>query len=315
MSYSNSQPRRELLENTLKSYLTAAGRSFSDEHINYLSSTCIEVDSVCRKALTIAMTDVSEEARMATIFSFSPSLEISPSASKIGEDIYRISMPVGLVQQLIETAPSSQASTRCGYEGIRRSSVIYAAITAFAHELNHLFVGHMEHPDSPAQEFDADFKAGMLMPVWGNLPDFQPGLKPGQLADSYLECLMGFLHLCSLFRRSDDGNYGLYFSPKLRFYTMTNGLLFACKQKLKQESAEEEILARLKILPALFGHSESALGLRELYAQVTSGLTDEESAKLDEIDRIRQREKAEWYSNSTHVRPIARHLKAILNRD
>lgn len=315
MSYSNYQPRREVLVNTMESYLSATGGSFPDEHLSYFGSVCIDVDSVCRKALTIAMTEVSEEARKATVFAFSASIEISPFASKIGEDIYRISMPVGLVQQLIETAPSEQASTRSGHAGIRRSSVIYAAITAFAHELDHLFIGHLEHHDSKAQEFDADFKAGMLMPVWANLPDFQPGLKPGQLADSYLECLLGFLHLCSLFRGSDDGDHGLYLSPKLRFYTMTNGLVFACKHKLKEERAEEEILARLKILPTLFGHSESALGLRDLYEQVASGLTAEESAKLDQLAQEREREKAKWYSNSTHIRSIARQLKAILKRD
>lgn len=314
MTYSNVKPHSQDLLETIDQYTLEASCSFSCEYKDYLKSICVVIDSICRKALTIAMAEVSKKTQTSTIFSFSPSTDFSPFAAKIADDAYRISMPIGLIQRLLESAPNSHSPT-IGIElGIRESSVIYASLTAFAHEMDHLFIGHLESTDTRAQEFDADLKAGMLIAVWAHDPKFKTRQWPAKNANIYLECLMGFIHLCSLFEATNGSAKGLYLPAKLRFFTMVDGFVSACDRPRGKENVQKEITYWLSNLPDYFGHNDSALTIRTLFENVSVGLSSAETNELETIDKERECEKKDWYPNSKYIRPIARQLNKIIRR-
>jgi len=310
MTKSHLKPSKEELHNALTQYWDAYPHSVVGVEKMALTEFCISIESLVRKVTKIALNEVPPALKSIFIVHFSAVQTLSPIATAVdGNAAFRIAMPIHLIHRLISIAPTRNGCACSVTADYYRSSILIAALAAFAHELNHVFVGHLATPESVAQETHADYMGGALTWSWLRRADIQ---KLVGISSTNVEanCAFGFLHLVSVFRDQSPEN-ALYLPRIARLLVYAGGAAFAADNKVGagQGDALELAMCELPMSPSCdFSSTHIKNEYCEMKVQLTEGVKLKVAAALRDI----KKEKREWYAKSQHLKPIKKQLNHIV---
>jgi hypothetical protein len=313
MSKTNLKPaRRELIKN-LDQYRFTQNGQMSDLEFDVLSSVCINADRVIRIVSKTALEDVPQPLKVTLLPHLSADLSPIPMATMVGNrEAFRISIPISFIHRLIAVAP-----TRGGMQPTMESdyycqSALVAVLAAYAHELTHVFIGHLPTKSSIAQESNADYIGGGVTWRWLRRPDIQKICKVQPLKVEPA-CAFGFLHLLSILNDADHDE-SIYLPRAARLQVYGGGAAFSADETLGAAYGNLMLKAMMDLpgcpdLDYRSSHIENAF--QYLVSQTTEEMKNKTVSALDKIPE----EKRHWYDASVHLKPIKRILQRILKRD
>lgn len=313
MSKANLKPaQRELIKN-LDQYRLIQNCQMSDLEFDALSSACINTDRAIRIVSKTALEYVPQNLKLTLLPHLSTDLSPIPMATMVGNrEAFRISIPISFIHRLIAVAP-----TRGGMQPTIESDYFYqsalvAALAAYAHELTHVFIGHLPTNSSIAQESNADYIGGGLIWRWLQRPDIQKICKVQPLKVEQA-CAFGFLHLLSILNDADHDE-SIYLPRAARLQVYGGGAAFSADKTLG--AAYGDLMLKSMVdLPGCPDPDYRSPHIENAHQYFISQTTEEMKNKtVSALDKISE-EKRHWYDASVHLKPIKRILQRILKRD
>lgn len=312
MSKSNFKPSRKELINNLDQYRFTQNGLMSDLEFDVLSSICINADHAIRIVSKTAVEQVPLALKTTLLPHLSTDPIPMPMATMVGDrDAFRISIPISFIHRLLAIAPTrggTQPNTESDYFC---QSVLVAVLAAYAHELTHVFIGHLATKSSSAQETNADFLGGGITWRWLQRTDIQKicKIRPVEMESA---CVFGFLHLLSILNDTDqDQSIYLPRAARLQFYG--GGAAFSAEQTLGVTYGDsmQRAMMDLPKCPDPDYHSSNIEGaFHYLVSQTTLEVKGKVASAFDMI----KEEKRHWYDASVHLRPIKKALQKIAKR-
>lgn len=313
MSKENLKPARRELIKSLDQYRLTQNGQMSDLEFDVLSSVCINADRAVRIVSKTALKELPQDLRVTLLPHLSADLSPIPMATMIGNrEAFRISIPISFIHRLIAVAP-----TRGGMQSKKESdyfcqSTLVAILAAYAHELTHVFVGHLPTKSSIAQESHADYIGGSVIWRWLQRPEIQKICKVQPL-NVEPACAFGFLHLLSILNDADHDE-SIYLPRAARLQVYGGGAAFSADKTLGADYGDLMLRAMIN-LPKCPDLGYRSSYIENMYQYFVSQTTEELRNKtVSALDKIRE-EKRHWYDASVHLKPIKRILQRILKRD
>lgn len=313
MSKANLKPSRGELVKKLDHYRLMQNSQMSDLEFEVLTSVCFDADRIIRVVSKTALMDVPQPLKVTLL----PHLSVDPSpipmATMVGDgEAYRISIPISFIQKLIAVAPTRDGMQPAVVSDYFCQSALVAVLAAYAHELTHVFIGHLPTNSSIAQESHADYIGGSVTWRWLRRPDIQKicNVQP-QLVES--SCAFGFLHLLSILNDADhDESIYLPRAARLQVY---GGAAAFCADQTVGTGYGDLMLKAMMDLPACPDLGYRSAHIEEVYQCLMSQTTEEMKGKtVSALDKVPE-EKRHWYNASVHLKPIKKFLQRILKRD
>ncbi|MFT0182803.1 hypothetical protein ACMSIO_20500 [Pseudomonas benzopyrenica] len=312
MNKKTLKPRRQELIENLGQYRFTQGDQMTDLEFNTLSSVCVDADRAIRIVSKRALKNVPQSLKVNLFPHLSADPSPIPMATMVGNrEAFRISIPISFIHKLVGVAP-----TRDGIQPTMESdyycqSILVAILAAYAHELNHVFIGHLPTKSSVAQETNADFIGGGVTWRWLQLPDIQKICKV-QPMEVESACAFGFLHLLSILNDADH-DQSIYLPRAARLQVFGGGAAF-CADKTLGDGFGDLMHQALMNLPKCPDHTYRSSGIEKAHAFLMSQNTEELKNKaLSALETIPE-EKRNWYNASVHIKPIRRFLQRILKK-
>lgn len=305
-------PRRELIKN-LDQYRFTQNDQMSDLEFEVLSSVCISADRAIRIVSKTALEGVPQLLKVTLMPHLSADPIPVPMATMVGNrEAFRISIPISFIHKLVAVAP-----TRDGIQPTMESdyycqSILVAVLAAYAHELNHVFIGHLPTKSSIAQETNADYIGGGVTWRWLRRPDIQ---KICQVQPMKVEqaCAFGFLHLLSILNDADH-DQSIYLPRAARLQVYGGGAAF-CADMTLGAAFGNLMLKAMMDLPKCPDPRYRSSPIENAHQYLMSQTTEEVKNKtVCALEKIPE-EKHHWYDASVHLKPIRRLLQRILKWD
>ena len=310
MSKTNLKPSRKDLIKNLDHYRVTQNGQMSDLEFEVLTSVCIDADRAIRSVSRIALSEVPQKLKLNLLPHLSPDPSPIPMATMVGDrEAYRISVPISFIHNLIAVAPTRDGTQPTAVSDYFCQSIMVAILAAYAHELTHVFIGHLTTKSSIAQETHADFIGGGTTWRWLKRPDIQAACKvPINTVES--ACAYGFLHLLSILKDADHDE-AIYLPRAARLQIFSGGAAFSADNTLEMGSGDLMRKA-LTDLPACPESDYRSLHIEEVHQYLMSQTTEEMKKKsVSALEKIRK-EKRHWYDASVHLQPIKRLLQRIV---
>jgi hypothetical protein len=223
------KPRKEELHKNLQQYVINHKPNIGTKEYDFLKSACEVVDRAIRVLARLALENAPFELKKSLITHLSAGEEAIPVATILGNDIYRISLPISFIHKLLSAAATLDGKEPTDESAIYWPSIIIASLAAFAHELNHVFVGHLTTESSIAQECNSDYIGGGLTWEWLHIPEIQAAcMTSPALLDK--NCIYGFLHLISILNDAEHDK-SIYLPRVARFGIYCGGAGFYADNK------------------------------------------------------------------------------------
>lgn len=306
------KPSNEELKQALTQYFSNSPSIKSELEELALITCCSLADSIYRKVAKIALQDAPPSLKTNLIVHLSANQSLSPIATTVGDnEAFRVSIPIYFIHRLLSVAPTRNGREPSILEDYYVPSILIAAMAAYAHELTHVFIGHLVTSESSAQEAHADYMGGALTWSWLHNTDIQTlvGISPADVEEN---CIFAFLHLASIF--SDQlSQESLYLPRVARMLVYAGGAAFAADNRDIQlaQKLETAVHALPKIPNSLFSSEQ----IESEFKKMNALLTEEVFTKLGTVLKNVQREKRSWYDLSQHLKPIKKPLNHIVKRD
>lgn len=311
MTKNNLKPEKKILLRNLDQYRQMLDRTISDIEFASLGLLCYDADQLMRKVSKIAVQKVPSNLKNTLVPHLTADKELSPKATILGErDAYRIAMPISLLHRLMMVAPKRIVPTTSLSFDYYSPTTLIAVLAAYAHELNHVFIGHLETDESIYQETHADYMGGALTWLWLRRDDIQKTIR---VSSSGIEdhCAYAFLHLVSLF----GDNHTEKTLPRLgRLLMYCGGAAFAADKKMGPQQGALMQLAQSK-LPVCPDQSYTSDHINEEYAKFQPEMTEGLVAQVASVINGIPQSKREWYNASIHLKPIKKDLQRVVKFD
>lgn len=309
------KPRKDDLIQNLSSYRADMATPMDALEFEVLCSVCQDVDRAMRVVTKSALEYVLSELKLNLICSLTLDASEMPMATSIGNnDAYRISIPISFIHKLLLTAATREGLKPSCESDYYLPSVFIAALAAYAHELNHIFTGHLTMESSSDQEANSDLRSGGLTWVWLQRQDIRELCKIPQESIEH-NCVYGFLHLVSIMR--DAENLHSNYPPRaIRYPTYCSGAANYADQSSGGDEYGTRILAAILGMPACPDSRYKSEHIDAEHYSISQLHSIEELTEcINQIDNKIQANKPIWYKASEHLRPIKRAIMRILKRD
>jgi hypothetical protein len=312
----SSRPRRDDLIKKLDLYALEIPAGISQAELEILKEACIKIDRIIRIALAIAEESVPADKKRKIIFIMALGNGSTPEAIQMdvgtgkGVAAYRVLIPISYIHKLLRAsavASEIPGSNREYY----LPSLIIAALTVFAHELVHIFIGHLTTASSRAQELQADYLAGGIVWKWLQHKKIQKILP---IADVDTECLYGFIHLTSILTsKAPVGS--LYIDRAGRLGALCGGVAYnADKMGLSDRANKFSLQGNVS---GACPDERFKSNYIEREFEIIAGTTIPEEGEADTLlifEEVKS-EKHSWYNASVLLGPIRRQLQKILKKE
>lgn len=314
MRESNLKPRRQPLRDNIEQYCQAQGVQKGTVEHDLLTTVCEIADKAIRIVTKIALEHVPPELKKNLFPQLTVGLETSsPMATEIGEgDAYRISIPTSFVHRLIKVAPIRLGVSSPSVDDYFIQSILVAVLAAYAHELNHIFIGHLKTPSSLLQEMNSDHHAGAMTWKWLRRDDIKKLLGVTDFYKAEAACAYGFLHLVSVLQ--DANNVDCIYPPRiLRLMLFGGGATFYADQLIGKAQGDlvKQAMEALPDCPDPSFASDHIQNQNEVIRnQLSEDLLKEFSKTSQELQTVKQ----SWYDQSKHLQPIKKDLRKSLQR-
>lgn len=314
MSSSNLKPSSAQLESNLDQFRMDAGASLSELEFDVIKTICKTADKAMRIAARIALAQVPEHLKDNLFPTLTAGVSPLPIATQVTDgQAYRVAIPISFVAELLAITPTRSGLPPKEPSDYLIASTLVAVLAAYGHELNHVFVGHLETQSSLGQETHADYMGGGLLWAW--LHDDQiASLCEIPLGKEPTMCIYGFLHLiCALGDSRHDQS--VYLPRCLRLAVFSGGAGF-CADRLGGREAGDILARSFNALPACPEPGFESLAIRHQHAALAAQLEQSEMVKMmKQAYEEMNREKSNWYKASQHLRPIKKDLHRALKKN
>lgn len=313
MPSSNLKPSKDQLASNLDQFRMGAGASLSDLEFDVVRTTCKAADKAMRKAARIALAHVPEHLKDNMFPMLTAGVSPLPMATQVQDgQAYRISIPISFVAKLLAITPTRGGRPPNQPSDYLIASTLVAVLAAYGHELNHVFIGHLETQSSLGQETHADYMGGGLLWDWlhddeiAALCQIPRGKEPSM-------CIYGFLHLICALGDTDHGE-GIYLPRCLRLAVFSGGAGFCADHRGGPEQGD--LLQRsFQDMPACPESGFESSVIRCQHAVLAEQLKQPQMMeKLSRAFTEINREKSTWYGASQHLRPIKKDLHRALKQ-
>lgn len=314
MKSTNLKPSKDQLESNLDQFRMGAGKSLSDLEFEVLQMICKAADKAMRYAARVALREVPKQLKDNLFPTLTADVSPLPMATQVGDGAaYRVSIPISFVAKLLAFTPTRGGELPKEPSDYLIASTLVAVLAAYGHELNHVFVGHLETKSSLGQETHADYIGGGLLWDWLH-EDKIAALCQIPPSDVPSMCIYGFLHLISILGDSDHGQ-SLYLPRCLRLAVFSGGAGF-CADKRGGEVQGDRVRRAFSVMPTCPVAGFDSPVIRSQHAVLTAQLEQPQMMeKLELAFDEMHREKSAWYSSSKHLRPIKKDLHRALKQD
>lgn len=314
MKNSNLKPSKDQLESNLDQFRMGAGASLSDLEFEVLQSTCKAADKAMRCAARIALAEVPEHLKYNLFPALTAGASPMPMATQVEDgQAYRVSIPILFVAKLLAITPTRGDRPPKDAVDYLIASTLVAVLAAYAHELNHVFVGHLETQSSLGQETHADYIGGGLLWDWLHEDEIKALCQIPAGKESSI-CNYGVLHLICILSDSDRDD-SLYLPRCLRLAVFCGGAGFRADQR--GGPGQGDLVQRaFQAMPTCPQAGFESSTIRRQHAFLVTQLAQPQMlVKLELAFKEMSREKSAWYASSQHLRPIKKDLHRALKKD
>lgn len=314
MNKSNLKPTKKVLDTNLDQYRQFGGAGLSDVEFQVLSEVCMAADKAIRAVTRIALEHVPNKLKCNLFPSLTAGHAPVPMATEVGDGAaYRISIPISFIASLVAAAPkvsivSPHGTSSCYFT----QSVVIAILAAYAHELIHIFAGHINTQGSIAQETHADYMGGALTWGWLRRDDIRKLCGVPGVAQSEHACVFGFLHLVSVLEDGQEGE-GSYLPRPLRLYCFSGGAAFLADESVGIQQGDL-IKRAMSVLPACPDSTYLCPQIEAAHKLLISQMSEAMVGQMEEVNKLIGKEKQSWYDASQHLRPIKKALGKSMKR-